>query len=452
MGSVLSVCGLCSLTGCASQAACCCGTAACSLCCRSCPTCTHSTSTRIVYAVLFLLSSIVAWVMLDHTVSEKLSNMDQFTGGELTCSNASRDCSNERGRLAVYRVMFSTGVFYLFMALVMVGAKSSRDPRAGLQNGMWMIKLLLLAGVMVGSFFIENSFFTAWGWVGLVGSFFFMIIQLILLVDFAHSWSESWIGRVEEGSKCHSVGLIVASIVLYLIAFIGTVLMFVYYTNAPGETCGLNKFFIAFNLCLGVLATAGAIHPRVQEALPTSGVLQSGVVITYTTYLTWSSVSNSPGPCRDVGGSSTATVVLGALLTFVAVGYSALRTSSASQMGRLGMRKDDDSSAILLGGGDDDVGDDDDEEKGGQRVIDNERQATLYSWTFFHLVFALASLYLMMVLTDWAVFERSSSNSSIDIGHNMASVWVRMVSSWLVVVMYMWTLIAPIVLSDRVFD
>ena len=140
------------------------------------------------------------------------------------------------------------------------------------------------------------------------------------------------------------------------------------------------------------------------SALPTSGVLQSGVVITYTTYLTWSSVSDSPSACSDVGGSSTATVVLGAILTFLAVGYSALRTSSASQMGKLGMSQSDDSKAVLL---DDNEGgeDDGDEEQGGQRVVDNEKHGVLYSWTFFHLVFALASLYIMMVLTDWAVIR-----------------------------------------------
>lgn len=302
---------------------------------------------------------------------------------------------------------------------------------------------------MVGAFFIENHFYAGWGWFALVGAFFFMIVQLILLVDFAHSWSESWVAKSEDGSKCHSFGLLLASAIMYIVSFVGTVLMFVYYTKAPGESCGLNKFFIGFNLCLAVLATAAALHPRVQDALPTSGILQSGVVITYTTYLTWSSVSDAPGPCSDVGGSSTATIVLGAVLTFVAVGYSALRTGSASQMGKLGMGGTDDSSASLL---DESEGDGDlDDEEAGQRIVDNERTGVIYSWSFFHLVFAVASLYITMVLTDWNTIS-TDDDMGIAFGHNWASVWVRMVSSWLVVLLYLWTLIAPIVLSDRVFN
>ena len=36
------------------------------------------------------------------------------------------------------------------------------------------------------------------------------------------------------------------------------------------------------------------IHPRVQEAQPTSGLLQSAVISAYAMYLTWSGMSNEP--------------------------------------------------------------------------------------------------------------------------------------------------------------
>lgn len=70
-----------------------------------------------------------------------------------------------------------------------------------------------------------------------------------------------------------------------------------------------------------------------------------------------------------------------------------------------------------------------------------------YSYSFFHFVYALASLYAMMTLTNW--YQPSKEFDFF----NMSSpaYWVKLASSWLCLCLFLWTLIAPRILKDRNF-
>ncbi len=127
------------------------------------------------------------------------------------------------------------------MALIMIGVRKSSDPRAGIQNGFWGIKYLLIIGGMIGAFFIPEGSFgkvtvmriratkeliykdmqiscifgscsgTVWMYFGFIGAFLFILIQLVLIIDFAHSWAELWVGNYEETEQKGWLVLLLAS-------------------------------------------------------------------------------------------------------------------------------------------------------------------------------------------------------------------------------------------------
>lgn len=464
MGAVL---GLCS----AAQLACCCGSAACSLCCSACPSCRNSTSTRIMYALMLLIGTIAACITLSPGLQDTLRKVP-FCGNSsksLISESVQLNCEGAVGYLAVYRICFILTCFFFLMGLITIGVKTSKDPRAGIHNGFWGLKFLIVIGGIIGAFFIpEGSFGTTWMYFGMIGGFLFILIQLILIVDFAHTWAESWVGSYEESeSRGWYAALLAATFINYALAITGIVLLFIFFTKA--DDCSLNKFFISFNLILSVIVSVVSILPAVQERQPRSGLLQSSVVTLYVVYLTWSSVSNSPEhECNpgllgivgggDVKGQSSMSFdkesIIGLVIWMCCVLYSSLR--SASKSSKITMSEHvlvKDNGAVRSGNGNlidnaDATSNDGGESGGDRKVWDNEEDSVAYSWSFFHVMFALATLYVMMTLTNW--YKPNSTLKTLNA--NSASMWVKAISSWLCIALYGWTLVAPMVLPDREFN
>ena len=191
-------------------------------------------------------------------------------------------------------------------------------------------------------------------------------------------------------------------------------------------------------------------------------------------------------PLSAARGSRTMMVILGAVFTFLAIAYSTTR--AATQGSSIGTHQ----GAIQLDseqGGEDhglvtnepserrrmraealraavEAGslpasaleeDDDDESihqgtdglKDGER--DDERGTVQYQYSTFHFVFFLATCYTACLLTSWNTMkteEGSDDDGIIIIGRSMAVVWVKIVSSWIVYLLYAWSLLLPVVTEN----
>lgn len=157
-----------------------------------------------MYAIMLLFGAISGGIALAPGIQDFLKKVP-FCENSTSLSRLAipekyiTDCSVAVGYLAVYRICFALTCFFLLMALMMLGAKSSKDPRAPIQNGFWGLKYMVVTGLTIAAFFIPaGSFNTIWMWVGLLGGVSFIIVQLVFLVDFAHVWAKGWKGQSQR--------------------------------------------------------------------------------------------------------------------------------------------------------------------------------------------------------------------------------------------------------------
>ncbi|KAJ3636446.1 hypothetical protein Zmor_028536, partial [Zophobas morio] len=328
------------------------------VCCRPCGI-SSSKATRIAYAIVFLLFVILARLMLIDQAKIFLLKIKPLT----------------EGFSGVFRVCWAISIYFFTMSIIMIGVKNSKDIRKGFQNGWWSFKILFIFGLLICAFFLPNRFMYAWSIIGAIGASFYILIQIVLLIDFAYCAQAYLIEKWESSeSKKWIIVLLSVTFGLFIFSIVITSLMYIYFTDSSSRE--LSLIFISLNIFLSTFISAISVVPKFQEANIRAGLLQAALITAYSTYLVFSAVSDSG---------------------------------------------------------------------------DDELEGCRYNWSFFHWTFALASLYVMMLLTDWdqiAFHTDGTLNLSQGV---MGTVWAKVVTSWVALLLYGWTVVAPSVLKNRDF-
>ncbi|KAF4465597.1 TMS1 [Fusarium albosuccineum] len=455
-----------------SFAASCCGAATCSMVCSACGKCGNSVATRIAYALLLLVNSIVAWIMLTPWAIKKLQKL---TLDYVTINCPTGQC---HGWFAVHRINFALGLFHLILAGLLFGVATSKNPRAAIQNGYWGPKIIAWLAFIVLSFLIPDSFFLAWGnYVSFACAMLFLLLGLILLVDLAHNWAEYCLAQIEDtDSRVWRFVLIGSTLGMYIGSLAMTIVQYIFFARG---NCSMNQAVITINLLLWLGISVISVNPTVQEYNPKAGLAQAAMVAVYCTYLTMSAVSMEPdnkcNPLITGQGTRTTSIIIGAVVTLLTIAYTTTRAATQSlglgnsngvrlpeddehdlvtqqPSARREMRAEALRRAVEEGSlpADALLSDDDESEAGDSPVGDDERSRTQYNYSVFHIIFFLATAWVATLLT--MNFDESTRDGDFaTVGRTYAASWVKIVSAWVCYGMYTWTLVAPIVLPDR-FD
>ncbi|XP_039029717.1 serine incorporator 1-like, partial [Hibiscus syriacus] len=124
------------------------------------------------------------------------------------------------------------------------------------------------------------------------GAGLFLLVQVIILLDFTHTWNDAWV--VKDEQKWY-IALLVVSVGCYLAAFVFSGILFIWF-NPSGHDCGLNVFFTVMTMILAFSFGIIALHPRVNGSL-----LPASVISVYCAYLCYTGLSGEPRDyaCND---------------------------------------------------------------------------------------------------------------------------------------------------------
>jgi hypothetical protein len=385
-------------------------------------------SARIAYCGLFALSLIVSWILREVAAPllEKVPWINHFH------QTPSREWFETD---AVLRVSLGNFLFFTTLAIMMVGVKNQKDPRDGIHHGGWMMKIICWCILVIFMFFLPNEIISFYESIARFGAGFFLLVQVVLLLDFVHRWNDTWVGYDEQ---FWYVALMVVSLVCYVVTLSFSGLLFHWFTPS-GQDCGLNTFFITMTLIFVFVFAIVALHPAVGGS-----ILPASVISLYCMYLCYNGLSSEPRDyeCNDLHrhskAISTGSLTLGLLTTVLSVVYSAVRAGSSTTLLSQPSSPRGGSGKPLLPL---DNKADEEEEK-------EKSSPVTYSYTFFHIIFSLASMYSAMLLTGWST-SVGESGKLVDVG--WPSVWVRIITGWATAALYIWSLVAPILFPDREF-
>eukprot|EP00744_Colponema_vietnamica_P003917 GILI01005935.1.p1 GENE.GILI01005935.1~~GILI01005935.1.p1 ORF type:complete len:412 (-),score=47.10 GILI01005935.1:118-1353(-) len=400
---------------------------------------------RVKYGCLLILSFIISCIMRSDAC---------LTAGPYMKFGYNDGCNGEAQCLKdqpAYRISFATVLFFAIhwiMSHKYNLCMSSATTRVKFNTDWFLIKIALLLGLMVVSLYIpSNPFFTVFAWFALVFSVVYLILQLVIFLGFSYDLND-WLRNHEGGAA--KIVLIGATILMFLSTLVGT--GFMYYWFGDDKSCVEGQMMITLTLLSAVLYTILGIFA------PNGSLFPSAIVFLYTMWTIFTSLTSGfpdHGTCNRLASEPTSwklgisAAMSGLSLAYACTAGGASRenfTGASNQMSDIG----GDNLASAEGG----VTTQSQAYEAGASEEEDKTFANHLSW--FHLLMCLGSFYMSMLVTNWYITKGDgSSASSSDVSEvdtGTTSMWTKFASALLCILLYFWTLIAPMIFSDRDFS
>ena len=303
------------------------------------------------------------------------------------------------GTFSIYRFSFVLAAFFGTLALFTAGTTQAG---AKAHRGFWFAKVFFLASLLVSSLFITNGWLEGYREFARYSSFLFLLLQILLLIDFAYTWNEKWL-QYDEASEIEGLcgwkgAILVSSFALFAGSIAGWILLFTYFGTPE---CPAQQTLISVTLILCVFLTIVSCS----KIAPHGTLLTSASVCAYATYLCYSALASHPdatcNPFASRTHESPLDLIVGLLVASITMASTAWN-ATGSRQALIG------TSSETGSGGDMQTPLD----AGSSSKNGNEGDVEPESWWYFHLMMVACSLYMAMLLTGW-----STEPAHVGVGH-----------------------------------
>jgi hypothetical protein len=222
---------------------------------------------------------------------------------------------------AVFRISLATFLFFSIHALALAFASCCCGGGLSPQwTRGWWLKILLWIVLLIVAYLIPDVFYSVF-WIQLsrILGAFFLFLQVVILVDLAHSLNEEWTdSALEEVVQTRYKILIITMSLGMLMACL--VLLVFFYIWYGSNGCDVNEFLISFTFIATFLMLLLSISERFSEK---GGLLPGSIVTLYCYWLCYSGLSSDPSTCNTLAGQQqTAQLVIGLAVAALSIAYA----------------------------------------------------------------------------------------------------------------------------------
>jgi len=383
-----------------------CETASCACCVGKCLCADGKLPTKCanaLYLLIMVLFTVLAFVL--QTYGAPGFNFYSFNVG---CSDIPGiDATACKGENAVYRISIGMSVWFVVLALATLCSHR-------FHTGLWGIKLVSLATLVTGFFFIPIAGQYGYVEAARIISAVFLVSQIVAFIDAAYHWNAYFVDKAfgDQEDRRWTTAILAICFSFVATIVVSVAMMYVNYSH-----CARQSVFITATVVLILASTVLQLNSHDTD----SSLLTSCIVGAYVVYLCWSAVSSDE--CNP-GVRTDEQLALACVVSACSLAWTCYSAGTRKWVHEDALPNDE---RVLLNE---------------LEPEDGEEEPEPPNMAWFHLVMATGSVYMSMLLTNWGTASGHKSE---------AQMWVSIVSQWVSLLLYVWTLVAPRFCPSREF-